>query len=1013
MSFFRRLSVSQKMRLMVLVANFATLLAAGGALLYHDLMENRSKTAAELTALASILAQGSSTALEFDDAKVAIENLAQLRANPNIVAAAIYTVDGKLFAQYLRDQRKKSEIPVVPEKNGFQFNAGELAVFQQINSQSDILGTVYIKEAYQLSKWLQDYLIILSAVLAGSLALGMLISTRLQRWISRPIQEVSSVAKKVMEQRDYQLRAIKSSDDEIGQLADAFNGMLQTLEHEIAERNDAEFAVRTLNAELEQRVADRTNDLRVANQTLVTRTEEAENANRAKADFLANMSHEIRTPMNGILGLAYLLDRRQLDSEAADMIRKIRNAGRSLQAIINDILDFSKIEAGKLEIEHEPFRLQDVFDNLAGIMAANASDKDIELIIAPPPNISGHVLGDALRLEQVLINLVGNAIKFTDRGTVKLCIALLAKDDKIATMRFSVTDSGIGIPLAKQTHIFTAFSQADTSTTRRFGGTGLGLTICRHLVIKMGGEIGVISEPGHGSEFWFTVPFAWSAVTDFVPPQLAQLDVLIADDSEVACEVMALTARSVGWIATKVESGAAALDMVRAKHQKNSAYDVLLVDWKMPGMDGLEVATAIRHTFKDDASPVLLMVTSFSRDELLKHPNIDMVDGILTKPITGSVLYNGVATALKRRGHEFAAGLSPSAVRQGKRIPGVRALVVDDSDINREVAMRILNDDGAIFVHLESNGKDAVEWLRANSQAVDIVLMDVQMPEMDGYEATSQIRASSQLANLPVVALTAGAFKAQQEAALEAGMNAFVAKPFNVDELMAVIQRLTHCSAEVGEQGHVNLPIPIDESSQSIMQLPGIAVSQGLKVWKDMTVYKKFLVKFNIDYANCCAKLSAFHAANQHGEIHALSHKLKGSASNLALLEVAQCAQEVETMPINASDLPAAISRLQATLNVAFSSIKLLSEKDAMPTAAQQNPINVSEIVLPLGQLLRALDTNSPVRANQLIKDYSTVLPQHLIVALNARIEDFDFRGAESAIHRFATELGIDSKEFE
>ncbi|HSY28333.1 MAG TPA: response regulator [Burkholderiaceae bacterium] len=1010
MSALRLRSVSQKMLLMVLVANFATLLVAGGALLYHDLLENRSTTAADLTALASILAQGSSTAMEFDDSKVATENLAQLRANPNIVAAAIYNTKGKLFTQYFRDQQQRSDIPIAPEKNGFQFSAGELAVFKQINTRSGVLGTVYIREGYQLSKWLRDYLIILGAVLLGSLALGMLISSRLQRWISRPILEVSRVAKRVMEQRDYHLRAIKSSEDEIGQLADAFNGMLHTLEHEIAERNEAELAVRTLNAELEQRVTDRTNDLRIANQTLVTRTEEAENANRAKADFLANMSHEIRTPMNGILGLAYLLDRRQLDAEAADMVKKIRNAGRSLQAIINDILDFSKIEAGKLDIEHEPFRLLDVFDNLAGIMAANAGDKDIELAIAPPPNINGHLLGDALRLEQVLINLVGNAIKFTDRGTVKLGISLLAKDEKIATMRFSVTDSGIGIPLDKQAHIFTAFSQADTSTTRRFGGTGLGLTICRHLVIKMGGEIGVISEPGKGSEFWFTVPFAWSAATDFVPPQLAQLDVLIADDSEVACEVMALTARSVGWIATKAESGEAALDMVRTKHRKNSAYDVMLVDWKMPGMDGLEVAAEIRQTLKDESFPVLLMVTSFSRDDLLKHPKIDIVDGVLTKPITSSMLYDGVANALKRRGHEFAGNLGTPAIRSGNRIPGVRVLVVDDSDINREVALRILKDDGAAFVHLENDGKAAVEWLTVNPQAVDIVLMDVQMPEMDGYEATRQIRATPQLANLQVVALTAGAFKAQQEAALQAGMNAFVAKPFNIDELMATIQKLIRCSPELMEKPRVEPVVSVDKR---VSPMPGIAIAKGLEVWKDIAVYKRFLVKFSSDYADCCSRLTAFHIESDHVAMRALAHKVRGSAANLALLEIAQCAQEVEIVPVNASDLPEIISRLHSALNTAFSSIKLLSADAVTPAPAQQVPTNIVDITPVLAELLRALDTNSPIRANQLLKEFSTVLPQDSITALHSRIDDFDFRGAESVIHRLAAELGIDTTKFE
>jgi signal transduction histidine kinase/DNA-binding response OmpR family regulator len=841
----------------------------------------------------------------------------------------------------------------------------------------------------------------------------MLISSRLQRWISRPIQEVSGVAINVMKRRDYRLRAAKRSDDEIGQLADAFNGMLDTLEHEISERNEAELAVRTLNAELEQRVTDRTNDLRDANQTLITRTEEAENANRAKADFLANMSHEIRTPMNGILGLAYLLDRRQLDAEAADMVKKIRNAGRSLQAIINDILDFSKIEAGKLEIEHEPFRLLDVFENLAGIMAANAGDKDIELVIAPPPITSAQLLGDALRLEQILINLVGNAIKFTDRGVVKLCVALIAKDDKIATMRFSVTDSGIGIPLDKQAHIFAAFSQADSTTTRRFGGTGLGLTICRHLVIKMGGEIGVISEPGRGSEFWFTVPFSLTAATDFVPSQLAQLDVLIADDSEIACEVMALTARSVGWMATKVDSGQAALDMVHAKHEKNSAFDVLLVDWKMPGMDGLEVATAIRQTFKEDSSPVLLMVTSFSRDELLKHPNIDAVDGVLTKPITSSMLYNGVANALHRRGHEFATGFGNSVTHVGKRIPGVRVLVVDDSDINREVAMRILKDDGAAFVQLEDNGKTAIEWLIANPQAVDIVLMDVQMPEMDGYEATRHIRASAELANLKVIALTAGAFKAQQEAALQAGMNAFVAKPFNVDELMATIQKLTGCRPESVEESRASPVTLIEDNVPPIAQLPGISIAKGMEVWKDVSAYKKFLIKFSSDYANCCARFTAFHVDGQQIEMHALAHKLRGSAANLAIFDVAQCAQEIELMAVNASDLPEAIGRLESALNTALSSITLFSAEDAAPAPTQQVPIALDKIAPILAELLRALDTNSPVRANQLLNDSSAVLPQDAMANLRSRIDDFDFRGAESVVHNLAAQLGIDAKEFE
>jgi CheY-like chemotaxis protein/HPt (histidine-containing phosphotransfer) domain-containing protein len=327
--------------------------------------------------------------------------------------------------------------------------------------------------------------------------------------------------------------------------------------------------------------------------------------------------------------------------------------------------------------------------------------------------------------------------------------------------------------------------------------------------------------------------------------------------------------------------------------------------------------------------------------------------------------------------------------------------------------LRILNDDGAAFVQVESNGKAAVEWLSANPLAVDIVLMDVQMPEMDGYEATRRIRASAQLANLPVVALTAGAFKAQQEAALEAGMNAFVAKPFNVDELMATIQKLTGCRPAADEESDIGTVTTVDKSVQPIMQLPGIAVDKGMEVWKDLAAYKKFLVKFSSDYADCCTRLSTFHVENQHLEMHALAHKLKGSAANLAIFEVAQCAQVLEVMTVDARDFPEAIDRLESSLNTALSSIKLFTAEDAALTPIQHVSSNIEEIAPVLTELLRALDTNSPVRANQLLKDFSAVLPQDAIANLRSRIDDFDFRGAESVIHHLAVELKIDSKEYE
>eukprot|EP01037_Dinobryon_pediforme_P024403 gene24403-26190_t len=279
-----------------------------------------------------------------------------------------------------------------------------------------------------------------------------------------------------------------------------------------------------------------------------------EQANRLKSEFLSHMSHEIRTPMNAILGFAYLLDQRRLEGDTGDMIKKIRNAGRTLQSIINDILDFSKIEAGHLEIEHAPFQINAILDDLSDIMAANAGNKDLELILCPPPNLAGQLYGDALRLEQILINLTGNAIKFSEHGVVKVEISLLEHKGQVATLRFAVRDAGIGIAIDKQAHIFTAFTQADASTTRRFGGSGLGLSICRHLVQQMGGEIGVISAPGCGSEFWFTIPFEWTASSEYASPEMITLNALIVDDNDIALENLSLTAKSLGWNVVKAQS---------------------------------------------------------------------------------------------------------------------------------------------------------------------------------------------------------------------------------------------------------------------------------------------------------------------------------------------------------------------------------------------------------------------------------------------------------------------------
>jgi CheY-like chemotaxis protein/nitrogen-specific signal transduction histidine kinase len=455
--------------------------------------------------------------------------------------------------------------------------------------------------------------------------------------------------------------------------------------------------------------------------------------------------HEPRNPhaLACGAGLCHLLERQSLAAEPRDLVMKIRQSGQTLLGLINDILDFSKIEAGHLELDSGPFSLSRLLDDLAAMMASAAEKKRLELIITPAPGVDG-LIGDSLRLRQVLINLLGNAIKFTERGEVELRVAVEYAAENLE-LRFTVRDTGIGISSPQQAEIFSAFSQADSSISRRFGGTGLGLAISRRLVRLMGGDLGVASQPGQGSTFGFTLPLQPDPSASPAPVELSGLHVLIADDSEPALMGLQRSVEFLGWTAELLDSGEAALRRTLESLNHGQGYDVVILDWEMPPSDGLVIAQAIQTQFAKAVTararyPIVLMDKAHSRQDLLAQPGIECVDAILSKPVTPCSLYAAVATALSKERRIGILRHAPPPIASSRRLAGVRVLIADDNDINREVARRILEAEGAVVVGQASDGQEAVDWLLAHPDGTDIVLMDVQMPGLDGYAATRRIR---------------------------------------------------------------------------------------------------------------------------------------------------------------------------------------------------------------------------------------------------------------------------------
>jgi PAS domain S-box-containing protein len=658
-----------------------------------------------------------------------------------------------------------------------------------------------------------------------------------------------------------------------------------------------------------------------AEEVLIEARRQAEAADRAKSDFLANMSHEIRTPMNAILGLSHIVGQTTLSAEQRDYMAKIETAGRSLLGILNDILDYSKIEANRLDLETIDFDLDAVVEDLSVIMSVNGRDTGLELAITLDRAIPRQLRGDPSRLQQVLINLTGNALKFTKSGSVALRADLIERGDGRVLVRFAVEDSGIGMAPETLALLFQPFSQADATTTRRFGGTGLGLAISKRLVELMGGEIGVESDLGKGSTFWFTIPFAEAAAVARPSAAPPGLRVLIVDDSELARRSLATVTETLGWHSEAVASGQAALD--RLAQPDGAKIDIVLIDWQMPEMNGLDAAAALKRPPISARAPVLVMVTGFGREELQHAPNAAAADGILIKPVTEIALAYLVAE-LTGTAQEGARHPAPSATR---RLSGIRILVVEDNALNQEVVRKILQNEAAL-VEVLGDGRHAVEHIAEVHDRIDIVLMDAQMPIMDGFEASTYVRQQLGILDLPIIAVTAGVRASDKAKCLAAGMTDFVAKPLDVEKLIATILRYAQPHPDAGPASAPTMH-GAGPGLAAIADVLGLERSRLEAISEDGDESLPPLLRSLAESA--LAQSAAIRAALAKGDGAAAlrqAHSLRGSAANFGARAIAGPAGQIEdrlregaearSVAGLADDLAAAVQTYSAALAQAY-----------------------------------------------------------------------------------------------